>query len=115
MVRKNPNIKASEVQSVFVVSALQQQLDWVAIENEASSTINRKWVDTLKQKIKKDIEPFGHNFEAVVAFKEFCDKKDSCYVYKVNDRRGNPNKPSYAFKTSTQRGKMALFEYGHEN
>ena len=108
MVRRNPNIKASEVQSVFVVSALQQQLNWEAIEKEASSTINRKWVDNMKQKIKKDIEPFGHNFEAVVAFKEFCDKKDSFYVYKVNDRRGNPDKPSYVFKTSTQKAKMAL-------
>ena len=34
----------------------------------------------MKQKMKKDIEPSGHNFEATVSFKEYADKKDPLYV-----------------------------------
>lgn len=108
LVRNNPNIKPSEVQSAFVLSAFQQQMDWGAVEKEAASTVNRKWVENIKQKVKKDIEPFGHNFEAVVSFKEYCDKKDLLYVYKINDRRGNPDQPSYVFKTSSRKAKIAL-------
>ena len=58
--------------------------------------------------MKKNIEPVGHNFEAVVTFKQYCDQKDKFFIYKVNDKRGNPDKPSFVFKTSGQKAKMAL-------
>ena len=74
LVRNNPNIKPSEVQSVFVLSAFHQQLDWADFEKEAASAINKKWVSNVKEKVKKDIEPHGHNFEAVVSFKEYCNE-----------------------------------------
>ena len=54
------------------------------------------------------MEPHGHNFEAVVTFKEYCDKKDTLYVYKLNDLRGNPDSPSFVFKTSTGKMKLAI-------
>ena len=103
-----PNIKPSEVQSVFIMSAFQQQMDWHAVEREASAVLDKKRVSNMKQKLKKDIEPFGHNFEATVSFKEYGDKKDPLYVYKINDKRGNPDMPFFVFKTSTTKMKMAL-------
>lgn len=51
---------------------------------------------------------FNPNFEAVVSFKECWDKRDLLYIYKVNDRRGNPHKPSFVFKTSSTKARIAL-------
>ena len=48
----------------------------------------------------------GENFEGIVSFKN-CDKKDKFYVYKINDARGNPDFPSYVFKTNTAKLLMA--------
>lgn len=108
IIRNQPNIKPSEVQSAFVMSAFQQQMDWKAVEREASAVLDKKRVSNMKQKLKKDIEPFGHNFEAIVSFKEYADKKDPLYVYKINDNRGHTDMPSFVFKTSTTKMKMAL-------
>lgn len=49
----------------------------------------------------------SHNFEAVVQFKGYADKRDLLFIYKVNDRRGNPDKPSCVFKTSSTKAKTA--------
>lgn len=80
IIRNQPNIKPSEVQSAFVMFPFQQQMDWKAVEREASSVLDKKRVSNMKQKMKKDIEPSGHNFEATVSFKEYADKKDPLYV-----------------------------------
>jgi len=58
--------------------------------------------------MKAHIEPVGDNFEAMVTFKGYCDKKDQYYVYKINNRQGNSDKPSFAFKTSEQKATMAF-------
>jgi len=76
IVRNQPNIKPSEVQSAFVISAFQQQMAWNAVEREASALLDKKRVANMKQKLKKDREPFGHSFEAIVSFNEYVDKKD---------------------------------------
>ena len=47
------------------------------------------------KKVKSHIEPHGHNFEAVVSFKET--KQDQFYIYKINDRRGDPDQLSSFF------------------
>ena len=108
IIRNQPNIKPFKVQSAFVISAFQQQMHWNAFEREASAVLDRKRVSNMKQKLKKDIDPFGHNFEAIVSFKEYAVKKDPLYVYKINDKRGNPDMPSFIFKTSTTKMKIAL-------
>ena len=108
MVRNNPNIKPPEVQSVFVLSAFREQRDWRDLEKAAASAIDKKWISKVKEKVKKDIEPHGHNFEAVVSFKEYCDKKDPFYIYTINDCRGNPDQPSFVFKTSSVKLNIAL-------
>ena len=56
--------------------------------------MDKKRISNINQKVKRDIEPFGHNFEAVVSFKEYSDKRNLLYIFKVNDRRGNPDKSS---------------------
>ena len=35
----------------------------------------------IKDKVKRDIEPLGYNFEAVVSFKEYSDKRDLLFIY----------------------------------
>ncbi len=75
---------------------------------KVEATLDRKWLASLEQKIRKDMEPAGHEFEAVVMFKQYCDKKDEFHTYKINDDRGNPDTPSFVFKSSKQKAKMAL-------
>jgi hypothetical protein len=72
------------------------------------ATLDRKWLSNLKQKMKNDMEPVGHDFEAVVTFKQYCDKKDEFYICKINDNRRNLYIPSFVFKFSEQKAKMAM-------
>jgi len=51
LVRDNPNIKPSEVLSVFVLSAFHQNLDWADVEREAASAIDKKWISNVKEKV----------------------------------------------------------------
>ncbi len=108
ILKQNPKIKPSEIQSSCILSAFREGADWQKVEKKVEATLDRKWLANLKQKIKKDTEPAGHDFEAVVTFKQYCDKKDEFYVYKINDNRGNPDTPSFVFKSSKQKAKMAL-------
>ena len=82
--------------------------DWKNIEQTALSVIDKKWISNEKQKNKTSHEPHGHNFEAVAHFKEYADKRDPYYVYTINDRRGNPEKPSLVFKSSSLKAQFAL-------
>ena len=50
--------------------------------------IGQQRVSNSEQKLKKDVEPFGHNFEAIVSFRVYADKKDPIHVYKINDCTG---------------------------
>lgn len=59
LVRNNPNIKPSEVQSVFALSAFQEERDWRDVEKAAASAVDKKWISNVKKKVKKDIEPPG--------------------------------------------------------
>ena len=108
MVENNPNMKPAEIQSACVLSAFRKQLDWSEVEKEVESTLDRNWISNIKKKVKKESQPVGHDFEAVAVFKEYCDKKDIYYIYKMNDRRGNPDKPSFVFKSSKSKAEMAI-------
>ena len=66
-----------------------------------------RWMKNEKSAVRKDINPIRKNFEGIVTFKNYCDKKDKFYVYKINDSRGNPDLPSYVFKTSAAKLLMA--------
>lgn len=108
LLNDNPKIKPAELQSACILSAFRQQKDWKNIEKDVEATLDRDWIANEKKKMKRDTEPAGQNFEAVVTFKTFCDQKDEFYVYKANDRRGNPDKPSFVFKTSREKAKIAI-------
>jgi hypothetical protein len=101
LIRNNPKIKPTEVQSSIILSAFRENLEWDTVAKEARSILNKKNISNIKETMKNEVQPYGHNFEAVVNFKEYCDKKDKFYIYKVNDRRGNPGQPSFVFKTAT--------------
>ena len=80
MLGENPKLTASEIQSSFIMASLRKGGDWN-----------------------------GENFEAVVTFKlYYCDNQDELLIHKVNDKRGNPNFPSFVFKTSKERMEIAL-------
>jgi hypothetical protein len=82
--------------------------DWKKIEQTALNFADRKWISNEKQKLKASNEPHGHNFEAVAHFKQHADTRDPYYVYTMNDRRGNPAKPSFVFKSSKLKANFPL-------
>ena len=82
--------------------------DWEKVDKQASELLNTKWISNRKQEVTKETEPYGHNFEAVAHFKQYCDAKDPFYIYKINDTRGNPDRSSFVFKTSTLKAKIAM-------
>ena len=108
MIKKHPRLKPAEIQSAFVMSSLRMGEDWDKVEKEATQLLDRKWIANQKQSVHQEIHLSGENFEAVVTFKQYCDKKDSLLIYKVKDRRGNPDRPSFVFKTSEDKMKAAL-------
>lgn len=77
MIKKHPRLKPAEIQSAFVMSSLQTEEDWEKVEKEAAQLLGRKWISIQKQSVGQEIHPSGKNFEAVVTFKQYCDKKDS--------------------------------------
>ena len=91
LVRNNPNVKPSEVQVLKYFQRFKSR--------EIGEMLRKRLLlqsTRIEGKVKKDIEPHGHNFEAVVSFKEYCDKKDPFCIYKINDRRGNQDQPSFS-------------------
>ena len=63
-------------------------MNWDEVEKEAVASMDKKCISNIKQKVERDIEPFGDNFGAVVSFKEYSHKRDLLYIYKVNDKKG---------------------------
>ena len=94
-------------------------MNWDEVEKEAVASMDKKCISNIKQKVKRDIEPFGDNFGAVVSFKEYSHKRDLLYIYKVNDRRGSLDNPSFVFKHEQRRpgfyAKRILFLTESEN
>ena len=77
-------------------------------EEVASFLPKKRTISNEKQKLKASNEPHGHNYEAVANFKEYADKRDRYNIYTINNRRGNPNKPSLVFQSSTLKAQFAL-------
>ena len=108
LIKDNPKIKPSEIQSACELSAFRERADWATVEKQVEGTLDRQWLSNLKKQVKRDNEPFGHDFEAVVDFKQYCDRRDKFYLYKINDCRGNPDRPSFVFKMSETKAIMAI-------
>ena len=77
---------------------MKQRSDGSSIEKPATETPEKK-MDLKRETKNKYNGPPGHNFEATAHFKQFSDSSDPYYIYKLNDRRGNPDKlkASFAF------------------
>lgn len=103
--RQSPKKGHHEHRTSYTESMKHQALKGaVGIRHVCTSTPNsldKKHVSNMKQKLKKDIEPFGHNCEATV-LKSMQVKKTPCMCIK-----GNLDRPSLMFKTSTMKMKMA--------
>lgn len=69
LIRDNPKIKPSEIQSACVLSAFREQADWSTVEKEVESTLDRQWLSNVKKEMKRKTEPIGHDFEAVVTLR----------------------------------------------
>ena len=71
------------------------------------STLDCNWIPNTKKKGKREMEPICHDFEAVTVFFEY-DKKDRSFIYIINNCRGNPDMPSFVFKTSETKERIGL-------
>lgn len=101
-------MKPSQVQSTAILHDIRQRKPWEEVKKTAKSFGDKKWIANQKQKIKSKTQPYGHNFEAVATYKQYCDIRDPYYIYKMNDKRGNPDRPSFVFKSSKLGAKFAL-------
>ena len=73
--RENPDLKPSQVQSTAILHDIRQQKPWGDVKTMAKSFEDKKWISNQKQKAKMETQPYGHNFEAVATYKEYCDQK----------------------------------------
>lgn len=96
------------MQSARVLSVIRRGEDWQAVRKQVESTVDKQWLSNIKKKVKRDMEPVSHDHEAVITFKQYCDKSDIFYVYRVNDNCGNPDKPSFLFKMGAEKARMAI-------
>ena len=107
--RKNPNLKLSEVVRQSILEGLKADVvDWEELEKTTDTLLNTKKISNLKAKINKENNPAGHSFEAVAHLKLKSDEKDQYFIYKMNDRHMSPDEPSYVFKTSKLKINIAL-------
>ena len=44
LLKDNPNIKPTELQSACIISALRDKSDWRAVEKQAESTLDTEWI-----------------------------------------------------------------------
>ena len=106
--RENLDMKPSQVQSTAILLDIRQRKPWEEVKKAAKSFGDKKWILNQKQKIKSETQPYGHNFEVVATYKQYCDKRDPYYIYKMNDKRGNPDRPPFVFESSKLGAEFAL-------
>ena len=62
--------------------------------------INPNLPKNIKQKVRKELHPEGHSFEAVQLLKTRLDKKDPLYIFDMNDSHFNSDRPTFVFTTN---------------
>ena len=78
-----------------------------SIKNIVDVSAQQKTLSSDGGHWSKDSSTNWENFEGLVTFEHHCDKKDTFYVYEINDSRGNPDSAPYVFKTSRTKLKIA--------
>ena len=64
------------------------QLQSKKVDKKATVLLNTKWISNRKQEVTEETEPYGHNFEAVVHFKQNCDENTRfTFIHKRHKRK----------------------------
>lgn len=53
ILKQNPTMTPSQVQSAFVLSAIRSGENWQKVFKEASAISDKKWIENRKQSLKK--------------------------------------------------------------
>ena len=80
---ENPDATPAQIQSSLILSKMREGCAWSEVEQAAVSLSDKKWISNKKQEIKKNNEPFGHDFEALAHFKLYTDVCDPYYLYEL--------------------------------
>ena len=105
---ENPDATPAQIQSSLILSKMREGCAWSEVEQAAVSLSDKKWISNKKQEIKKNNEPFGHDFEAVAHFKLYTDVRDPYYLYELKYGGDKNDKTSFVFKTSKLKVQFAL-------
>ena len=77
------------------------------IEDLANIVTNQQDVKNIKKTALKERRPHGHSLDALDKLKENADKRDKFYLFRCNNQHLSPKDPTYVFKTSSLKAKMA--------
>ena len=89
----------------FIVEAMDNDLG--SIDDVVDSVLDKQKIKNLKKRVQNEKNPLGHSFEALSDFKSRISKRDTFFIYRLNDRKMNDN-TSYVFKTSKALLQLAL-------
>ena len=104
----NPAMKPQRaVNAILISEAIKHGQAWDEIEDLTDTLLNPSLPKNVKQKVRKELHPHGHSFEAVQILKNSLDKKDPLYIFEVNDNQFNSDEPTFVFSTSTGKRKLA--------
>ena len=104
-VSENLTLTPSQIRSNIMLSMMKQRRR-TGLQLKRRLLKHKKWISN--EKTWKNNKPHGHNFEGIAHFKQPSDSRDPYYIYKLNDRRGNPNKPSFIFIKQVKKASFAL-------
>ena len=91
--QRNPNLKPSEVVRQSILEGLKTDVvNWHELEKTTDSLLDTN-IKFQIWKLKSASNPAGHSFEVVAHLKQKSRREDEFYVYKMNDRHINPDKP----------------------
>ena len=60
ILKKDPSLKPSEVQSAMIVPMLRGKNDWEKIDKQVTQLIDRSWISRQKRTVRREINPMGH-------------------------------------------------------
>lgn len=107
-ISENPAVKPSKLVNDKMVTLMSSNdFQWNDVEDVAEDFVDLKRVHNVREELRKQTNPLGHNFEALASYKHKCDEKDKYLIYRVNNRALN-GKPSYVFKSSHAMAELAL-------
>ena len=101
---ENPDLRPAQAACKSAVNAIKAGKSWDEVKQITDTFINLKKVKNVKQKIRKQMNPYGVNFEVLVHLKSKVDSQDPFYIYRIHDEQLQ----SFVFKTSRTQIKVAL-------